>query len=125
MIDGIDHAARAGLYQPDVARDFFASLPGPDELRGKNIRLLVAGQPSEYYLEYPAWLRTAHPEVQVLGLGVLGKTDVAVLFRDAKPPLPPEEWRQAVDVIAEAAMGNTLAIVFGVTRHKPVELPLN
>jgi hypothetical protein len=114
VIDGIDHAARAGRYEPGIARDFFASLPGPDELRDKNIRLFIAGQPPEHYPEYPVWLRTPHPDVKRLDLNPLSTADIAALFRHAAPPIPIGQWDEAVHTITVATNGNTLGVVFAV-----------
>lgn len=119
-IDGIDHAARAGRarYDPEIARDFFASLPGPDELSTKQVRLFVAGQPAENYQEYPTWLRSPHPNVQRLNLGPLEKDDIAEFLKTASLRMPYLEWDEAVEVISSAAKGNTLAVVFAVEESK-------
>jgi hypothetical protein len=119
-IDGIDHAARAGRarYDQGMARDFFASLPGPDELRTKQIRLFVAGQPAEHYPEYPLWLRAIGADVQTLRLGALGKGDIASLIRTISLKMPHEQWDRAIEIVANAAQGNTLAIVFAAEEAK-------
>ncbi|HWC58237.1 MAG TPA: ATP-binding protein, partial [Verrucomicrobiae bacterium] len=120
VIDGIDHAARAGRarYDAETARDFFASLPGPEELSAKCIRLMVAGQPAEFYPEYPTWLRASNPGVQRMELGPLQTDDIAALFGNASPKIPYAEWDTALDEIADTAKGNTLAIVFAVEEAK-------
>jgi hypothetical protein len=120
VVDGIDHAARAGRarYNPEIARDFFASLPGPEELSDKQIRLLVAGQPAEHYPEYPSWLRTPSANVQKLDLGPLGKSDIAELLKAAALRMPHAEWDETVEVITSAAKGNTLSVVFAVEEAK-------
>lgn len=120
VIDGIDHAARAGRarYDAKMARDFFASIPSPTELKGKQIRLLIAGQPAEFYPEYPVWLRSANTGVQRLQLGLLQTDDIAALLRKASLKMPGAEWDAALQVIADAAKGNTLAIVFAVEEAK-------
>jgi len=66
-----------------MARDFFNSLPGPEELASKNIRLFVAGQPAENYPEYPTWLRSPRSDVQRLNLGQLESEDIAALVKSA------------------------------------------
>lgn len=115
VIDGIDHAARAAQLDRATAQAFFASLPGPDELAGKRIRLLIAGQPAQYYQQfYPAWLQAPHPQVRVASLGQLGLGDVRLLFSEASPVLPADQTEQAVRLIHEATRGNTLATVFAV-----------
>lgn len=51
-IDGIDHAARAGI----VSETFLATLPRPEYIPD-NIKLLISGQPQESYPNYPLWLK--------------------------------------------------------------------
>ena len=116
VIDGIDHAARAGRlrYEPTLASDFFRSLPEPEELRDKNVRLLVAGQPAVDYDEYPSWLKGQDPSVIQINLQSLDKADVAKLFVTRTTSLPHEEWDKAVDIISEYTSGNTLAVVFAI-----------
>lgn len=111
-IDGIDHAARAMRVDTTQAKDFFASLPGPDELNGLQIRLLLAGQPPESYPEYTSWLRATHPKVCKVGIGRLDLPDICILLRDKKCPIPPEHENAAARSIAEITQGNTLAVVF-------------
>lgn len=116
VIDGIDHAARAGRlrHESGLATDFFRSLPGPEELAEKEIRLLVAGQPAVDYDEYPSWLKAREDGVLQVDLQPLKKADVAELFTTRNPGLPPGDWDRAIDIITETASGNTLAVVFAV-----------
>lgn len=116
VIDGIDHAARAGRlrYEPALASDFFRSLPGPEELEGKEIRLLVAGQPAADYDEYPSWLKGPENGVLQVDLRSLTKADVAELLSRKTPGFPTEEWDRAIDIIVDETSGNTLAVVFAV-----------
>ncbi len=120
VVDGIDHAARAGRarYDPEIARDFFTSLPGPEELSAKQIRLLVAGQPAEHYPEYPSWLRAPSDNVQRMDLGPLERSDIAELLKAAALRMPHAEWDEAVEAITRAAKGNTLSVVFAVEEAK-------
>ena len=114
VIDGIDHAARAMRYQGTEAKDFFASLPGPDEIGESPVRLMLAGQPPESYPEYPAWLRAPHPKIQTLGIGTLDAADIRVLVRGTKGPIPAAQEGAVVNAIEMATHGNTLAVVFAV-----------
>jgi hypothetical protein len=116
VIDGIDHAARAGRlrYEPALAFDFFRSLPGPEELEGKEIRLLVAGQPAADYDEYPSWLKGQENGVLQVDLRSLTKADVAELLSGKNPGFPTEDWDRAIDTITDETSGNTLAVVFAV-----------
>ena len=89
VIDGIDHAARAAQTMPQQSAEFFASLPGPDELRGKSIRLLIAGQPAiSYSRQYPDWLVDSHPEVRKIELPGLQADDVRSLVQAVGSSIP-------------------------------------
>lgn len=114
-IDGIDHAARAAQTMPDQSADFFRSLPGPDELWGKSIRLLLAGQPAgAYSAHYPAWLTRPHPGVRLIELTGIREEDVRAIYLASTPAIPPDQADAAVRVIHDAAKGNTLSTVFAV-----------
>ncbi len=119
VIDGIDHAARAGQTMPQQIADFFASLPGPSELPTSELRLLIAGQPPEHYAQqYPAWLVGPHPQVRRTNLPGLLNDDVRVLYRTSQSKIPVEQAEEAVRVIEEHAKGNTLATVFAVAESE-------
>lgn len=112
VIDGIDHAARAIRYEGTQGKDFFRSLPSPDEIGDLPVRLMLAGQPPESYPEYPAWLHTPHPKIQRLGIGRMDADDIRVLLKEANSPIPAAQEDATVRVIETAARGNTLAVVF-------------
>ncbi len=114
VVDGIDHAARAAQSGHREALEFFASLPGPDTLRGSPIRLLVAGQPPEQYGDYPAWLRGPHPDVANISLPSLRTGDVRDLCLSQKSGLLEHVTEEVVRLIESCARGNTLATVFAV-----------
>ena len=121
VVDGIDHAARAAQTMLQQSADFFASLPGPDELRGKSIRLLVAGQPAaSYSMQYPAWLVYSHPEVRKIELPGLQADDVRSLVQAVGSWIPTEQHEAAVRLIQQVARGNTLATVFAVAEAETV-----
>jgi hypothetical protein len=114
VIDGIDHAARAVRYEGAQAKEFFGSLPSPDEIGASAVRLMLAGQPPAAYPEYPAWLRVSHPKIQMLSIGRLDAGDIRVLLKEAKSPIPPAQENATVSVIEASTCGNTLAVVFAV-----------
>lgn len=111
-IDGIDHAARAHLHDSAGAREFFASLPSPEELSQSGIRLLVAGQPAHDYPQYPQWLRSPPQSVAVLSLDRLQPGDIMMLLERSAPLLPVEQRQVATRVIQDITRGNTLGVVF-------------
>jgi len=111
-IDGIYHAARAQLTDPVVSREFFASLPAPEEIAQSGIRLLLAGQPASDYPQYPVWLRTPPASVRQLSFGPLEIVDIEVLLRNSAPRFPESHRDAATRVILEVTRGNTLGVVF-------------
>lgn len=113
-IDGIDHAARAALEDPVGAKEFFDSLPTPEEIADKPLRLLLAGQPAESYPQYPAWLRAPTTAIEVLALPRLDEEDIALDLRTTVPQFPEEQRAAAVRLIHEITGGNTLGVVFAV-----------
>lgn len=118
VVDGIDHAARAMRYEAAQAKEFFDSLPSPDEIGDKPLRLLLAGQPPEFYPEYPSWLRTAHPRVERLGIGRLDETDIRIELRETKSTLAVSHEDATVRLIETTTNGNTLAVVFAVQESR-------
>lgn len=114
-IDGIDHAARAAQVMPEQIAAFFASLPSPDEVDAKRIRLLIAGQPPEYYSEeYPTWLTIQHPKVRRIDLPKLEQDDIKCLLCESNTTINRAQTDEAVRLIDALSQGNTLSIVFAV-----------
>lgn len=118
VVDGIDHAARAMRYEASQAKEFFDSLPTPDEIGDKPLRLLLAGQPPEFYPEYPSWLRATHPRVERLGIGRLDETDIRIQLRETRSTLAVSHEDVTVRLIETTTHGNTLAVVFAVQESR-------
>jgi len=112
VVDGIDHAARASRYDPTASKGFFRSLPGPDDLVGRRVRLLVAGQPPAAYPEYPVWLTVARADVQRLEVGKLDDDDIRMLLSTVNAALQAAAGDAVVRLVREHTGGNTLATVF-------------
>jgi len=114
-VDGIDHAARAAQLVPTQIAKFFASLPSPDEVEAKNIQMLIAGQPPEYYQgEYPVWLTSSHPKVRRFDLPKLKQDDIRCLLENSTTSIGHSQFDEAVRLIDESSQGNTLSVVFAV-----------
>lgn len=114
-IDGIDHAARAAQVMPEQIAAFFASLPSPDEVQGKQIRLLIAGQPPEYYAnEYPTWLTIQNDKVRRIDLPKLEQEDIKCLLKESTTTIGEERISEATRLIDNLSKGNTLSVVFAV-----------
>jgi len=119
VIDGIDHAARASRYDPRASKGFFDSLPSPDELTNRRIRLMVAGQQPAAYPEYPHWLSTHRDDVHRLDVGKLDDDDVRLLLNSVNAELATASGDAVVRLVREETGGNTLAVVFAAdeSRH--------
>lgn len=119
VVDGIDHAARASRYDSSASKGFFDSLPGPDELASKAVRLLVAGQPPAAYPEYPRWLTTDRADVRRLDVGKLDDDDIRLLLSSANAALVKAAGEAIVRLVRAKTGANTLATVFAAdeSRH--------
>jgi len=111
VIDGIDHAARA---QRKNLPSLLSSLPSPESIP-EGVRLLVAGQYSEGYEEYPSWLRIDHDLVEKIGLGPIEITDVETLFRSSPTTFQEADIPKAAAIVQDVAKGNTLATIFAIS----------
>ena len=74
-IDGLDHAARAGLKG---TRTLLDSLPAPDAVP-PGIVVLIAGQPAEGYPSYPYWLRARGDALETRDVPPIATQDVEAL----------------------------------------------
>ncbi|MEM8671902.1 MAG: ATP-binding protein [Planctomycetota bacterium] len=120
-IDGIDHAARASQFQPTQIREFFKSLPKPEEVRDTAVRIMIAGQPPENFIEqYPAWLVSENELIERIDLPILEGTDVLALVQNSDISIPSDNAAEIVRVIEHHAKGNTLAVVFAVKEAESV-----
>ena len=118
-IDGIDHAARASQVMPEQIAEFFASLPSPDEVENKQIRLLIAGQPPEYYAtEYPTWLTIQNDKVRRIDLPKLEHEDIRCLLEESTTTIGDEHIDEAARLIDELSERNTLSVVFAVAESE-------
>ena len=118
-IDGIDHAARASQVMPEQIAEFFASLPSPDAIANKQIRLLIAGQPPEYYAdEYPTWLTIENEKVRRIDLPKLEHEDIRCLLMESNTKIGDEHIDEVVRLVDELSKGNTLAVVFAVAESE-------
>ncbi|QDT50431.1 hypothetical protein Pan258_44900 [Symmachiella dynata] len=121
-IDGIDHAARASQVIPEQIAEFFDSLPSPDEVGNKQIRLLIAGQPPEYYAkEYPTWLTIHNDKVRRIDLPKLEHEDIRSLLEESQTTIGDELINEAVRLIDKLSQGNTLSVVFAVAEAEICE----
>lgn len=73
-IDGIDHAARAGI----VSETFLVTLPRPEYIPD-NVKLLISGQPQESYPNYPLWLKRKDDNVKRLDVPGIERGDILSL----------------------------------------------
>ncbi len=118
-VDGIDHAARAGV----IENTFLHSLPHPDYLPN-NVKILISGQPKDKY-NYPIWLYQSLPSVKEYCVPSIQPSDVVSLVNDKCSHLDEQVRLVFSNIIYKYAEGNTLAAVFAcheaLTCKEPVE----
>jgi len=108
-IDGIDHAARAG-----VDRYSFLETLIPPEQVPEHVRFLIVGQPSEAYDKYPIWIKGRTENVTHRTVEGGKREDIESLLSAKAAQFPDEEREAAVRLIDSIAQGNTLAAIFAV-----------
>ncbi|MGG4502535.1 ATP-binding protein [Paenibacillus polymyxa] len=110
VIDGIDHAARAGYITHKQEDTFLHWLVHPNEIP-HGVVFLLAGQPSKGYPAYPEWLKEDREDILHLEIPTVTESDIRQMLRSN---FSYEFLEPAVKVIQEAAADNTLASVFAV-----------
>lgn len=115
-IDGIDHAARAGVYEDT----FLPTLPNPEYMPA-NVKIILAGQPKESYPNYPSWLFYDSIYVKQIEAPQLSGKDIMSLVEDKFPGHTREQNFQMTELIEKYAEGNTLAAIFAT--HEAVKQP--
>lgn len=108
-IDGIDHAARAGI----VSETFLATLPRPEYIPD-NIKLLISGQPQESYQNYPLWLKRKDDNIKRLDVPGIERRDILSLVTQKISDTRSSEYNVITDIIEKYAEKNTLASIFAV-----------
>lgn len=108
-IDGIDHAARAGI----VSETFLATLPRPDYIPD-NIKLLISGQPKESYPNYPLWLKRKDDKVKQLDVPGIERGDILSLVAKKISDTRSSEYNAITDIVEKYSEKNTLAAIFAV-----------
>ncbi len=111
VIDGIDHAARAG-----IEKGFVNKLIPPDCVP-TGVKFIVSGQPSENYSEYPNWLKNNHSMVQRIDIKNLDISDISILTNSLS-----EKYNLDIlnRIIHQYTEGNTLSVIFAVEEAKLV-----
>jgi len=105
-IDGIDHAARAGLGN---RLNLLDTLVPPDAVPN-TVCFLIAGQPRND--KYPLWLKASHEWVLTVETPPIALEDVSVLVTKVARSLPPDQLDTAARLIYSVSSGNTLSAVF-------------
>ncbi len=108
-IDGIDHAARAGI----VSETFLATLPRPEYIPD-NIKLLISGQPQEAYPNYPLWLKRKDDKVKQLDVPEIEREDILSLVTQRISDTRSSEYNAITDIVEKYSEKNTLATIFAV-----------
>lgn len=113
-IDGIDHAARAGVDH----HSFLETLIPPDGVP-KHVRFFIIGQPAEAYDKYPYWLKDQTHDIALWNVEGIKREDIASLLSSTENCLPKDQFDAAVRFIDTIADGNTLAAIFAV--HEAID----
>ncbi|NSV80224.1 ATP-binding protein, partial [Enterococcus faecalis] len=113
VIDGIDHAARAGK-----GTNFLQSLLPPESVP-ENVVFIICGQPSEDYSEYPLWLTPENPLISAVEIQGITENDIQNLLVDINPEF------ESIDLFAKEILkyskGNTLSAIFSAYESKKVK----
>lgn len=108
-IDGIDHAARAGI----VSETFLVTLPRPEYIPD-NIKILISGQPQESYLNYPLWLKRKDNNVKRLDVPRIERGDILSLVTQNISGSRNSEYNAITDIVEKYSENNTLAAIFAI-----------
>lgn len=108
-IDGIDHAARAGI----VSETFLTTLPRPEYIPD-NIKVLISGQPQESYPNYPLWLKNNDDNVKRIDVPGIEREDILSLVIQKISDTRSGEYDAITDIVEKYAEKNTLAAIFAV-----------
>ena len=108
-IDGIDHAARAGIS----SETFLSTLPRPEYIPD-NVKLLISGQPQESYANYPMWLKQKNDKVKQLDVPGIERDDILALVSQKISAKRSGEYRAITDIVEKYSEKNTLAAIFAV-----------
>ncbi|MCU5764606.1 ATP-binding protein [Bacillus cereus] len=111
-IDGIDHAARAGMN----TETFLSTLVPPEEVP-KEVRFLIVGQPSVAYENYPIWLRDLRADIAHWHIEGIKEEDIRLMI-SSKTNLAESELDLAARVVDSVAKGNTLSAIFAIHEAK-------
>lgn len=108
-IDGIDHAARAGI----VSETFLTTLPRPEYIPD-NIKVLISGQPQESYPNYPLWLKNNDDNVKRIDVPGIEREDILSLVIQKISDTRSSEYDAITDIVEKYAEKNTLAAIFAI-----------
>ena len=101
-IDGIDHAARAGI----VSETFLVTLPRPEYIPD-NVKLLISGQPQESYPNYPLWLKRKDDNVKRLDVPGIERGDILSLVTQKISDTRRSEYNAITDIVEKYSEKNT------------------
>ncbi len=114
-IDGIDHAARAGLDN----ETFLNTLIPPEEV-SEYIKFLIVGQPPDGYPKYPIWLRDNRNDVSVWKIEGIEDEDIHNLLM-SYTDLDENQLLPATNLVSSIVDGNTLSTIFAVHEAKEIK----
>lgn len=115
VIDGIDHAARAGQDN-----ESFLSTLIPPEAIPECIKFLIVGQPSEGYGKYPIWLKDQREDISLWKVESILEEDIYALLKH-ETRLKADTLVAAARLVNDLVGGNTLSAIFAVHEAKNVQ----
>lgn len=109
-VDGIDHAARAGVK----TETFLETLIDPEYIP-ENIKFFISGQPIDAYPTYPIWLKNNSGNVKQFSVPQIEQDDIIkLLLTNENIKIQSQEINVLAKLIFDVAQGNTLSALFGV-----------
>ncbi|MCR8969792.1 hypothetical protein [Facklamia sp. 7083-14-GEN3] len=108
-VDGLDHAARAGV----IEETFLSTLPNPEYIPD-NVKIIIAGQPKEDYRNYPDWLYTDSHNIKEYVVPDIQPGDIEELVNERCNNFSASNKLIVSDIICRYAGGNTLSAIFAV-----------
>ncbi|UDF17179.1 ATP-binding protein [Bacillus pumilus] len=114
VIDGIDHAARAGQDN-----ESFLSTLLPPEMISNYVKFLIVGQPPEGYGKYPLWLKSVDEEVEHWCLESITEEDIYDLLKH-ETGFSADQLEVAARLVNEIVGGNTLSSIFAIHEAKSI-----
>lgn len=108
-VDGLDHAARAGV----VDETFLPTLPNPEYIPD-NVKIIIAGQPKKNFSNYPDWLFIDNDNIKHCVVPDIQPDDIKSLVDSKCENYSALQKKLVSKITCKYAGGNTLSAIFAV-----------